>query len=174
MGFTLVNQDGSGSIKNDSIANYSYSEDVTSLEPVSISGGTSQVNVSAIAIDEDIIGNTHPNSNLLINNTMTLTDSRRGSVQFQVKQLNNANGIVSITGDTIMARLNAIKTAAPHGGTGYTLLSAIEYYCSLVDVVPSIDSEFAAELELIEVNFIGWEGNVWEQLKYLCSGVSAS
>lgn len=174
MGFTLVNEEGSGAVKPDSIANYSYSEDVTSLEPSSISGGTSQVNVTAISIDEDTLDDKHPNSNLLINNTMTLTDSRRGSVQFQVKQLNNSNGVVSITGDTVMARLNATKTAEPHGGTGYTILSAIEYYCGLVGVTPSIDTEFAAELELIEVNFIGWTGNVWEHLKMLCAGVSAS
>lgn len=174
MGFTLVNNLGSGSVKDNAIANYSYSEDVTSLEPLNLTGGTSQVTVTAVAIDENTIGNTHPNSNLLVNNFMTLTDSEKGSVQFQVKNLNNADGMVSITGNTIMARLNVEKTALPHGGTGYTLLSAIQYYCGLVNIIPVIDEPLATELEAIDVNFIGWTGNVWEYLKMLCAGFSAS
>lgn len=174
MSFTLVNNSGSGSVKDDAIANYSYSEDVTSLEPLNLTGGTSQVNVTAIAIDENTIGNTHPNSNLLVNNSLTLTDSQNGSVTFQAKSLSNSNGVISITGNTIMSRLNVEKTAMPHGGTGYTLLSAIQYYCSLVNITPTIESSFATELDAIPVNFIGWTGNVWEHIKMLCAGVSAS
>jgi len=174
MPFTLVNNSGSGSVKDNAIASYSYSEDVTSLEPLNLTGGTSQVNVTAISIDENTLGNTHPNSNLLVNNSMTLTDSQKGSVEFQVKSISNSNGLVSITGNTLMARLNVEKTALPHGGTGYTLLSAIEYYCSLVNVNPVIETGFAAELNAIPVNFIGWTGNVWEYLKMLCAGFSGS
>jgi hypothetical protein len=174
MGFTLVNGLGSGSVKDDAIATYSYSEDVTSLEPLNLTGGTSQVSVVAQAIDENTVGDKHPNSNLLVNNFMTLTDSEKGSVQLQVKSINNTDGMISITGSTIMARLNVEKTALPHGGTGYTLLSAIEYYCGLVDIVPVIGVALAAELEAIPVNFIGWTGNVWEHIKMLCAGFSAS
>ena len=174
MGITLVNDTGSGGVKDNAVSTYSYSEDVTSLEPSNLTGGTSQVVVSAIALEGDTVGNTHPNSNLLINNTMTLADSEKGSVSFQVKKLSNADGVISITGDTIMSRLNVTRTALPHGGTGYTLLSAIEYYCTLVGVTSYVDPAFAAELEEIEVNFIGWTGNVWEHLKMLCAGVSAS
>lgn len=174
MGITLVNNDGSGSVKDNAVATYSYSEDVTSLEPSNLTGGTSQVSVTAIAETENTVGDKHPNSNLLINNSMTLTDTQKGSVNFRVKKITNSDGVVSITGDTIMSRLNVTKTALPHGGAGYTILSAIEYYCSLVEVVPVIDSVFAAELEEIEVNFIGWTGNVWEHIKMLCAGVSAS
>ena len=218
MGFTLVNNEGSGAVLDDAVANYSYSEDVTSLEPSSISGGTGQVTITAISIDQDTIGSTHPNSNLLINNELTLTDSKRGSVNFRVKKISNSNGVISATGDTLNSRLNVVKTAQPHGGTGYTLLSAIQYYCSLVDIYPEIgevatygdlpidvtdgfgytvtatgkyyvgvagvwveksyrllfEAGLEATLEAIPVNFIGWNGNVWEHLKMLCAGVSIS
>lgn len=175
MAFTLVNNDGSGSVKDNAVAGYSYTEDVTSLEPSNLTGGTGQVNVSAIAVEANTVGLTHPNSNLLINNSMTLTDSQHGSVTFQVKKLSTSSGVVSLTGDTIMARLNVVKTAQPYGGlSGATLLGAIEYYCSLVDIVPVVDVDFSAKLEAVPVNFIGWTGNVWEYLKMLCAGISAS
>lgn len=175
MGFSLVNNGGSGSVKDDAIATYSYSEDVTSLEPSNISGGTSQVSVSALAVEENTVGNTHPNSNLLVNNKMTLTDDDHGSVEFQVKKLSTSSGVVSITGDTIMARLNTIVTAKPQGGlSGSTLMSAIEYYCWLVGVTPLIEEAFAAKLESVPVNFIGWTGNAWDHIKMLCAGISAS
>jgi len=175
MGFSLVNNGGSGSVKDEAIATYSYSEDVTSLEPSSLSGGTSQVSVSALAVEENTVGLTHPNSNLLVNNKMTLTDDSHGSVEFQVKKLSTSSGVVSITGDTIMARLNTIATAKPQGGlSGSTLMSAIEYYCWLAGVTPLVDEAFAAKLEAVPVNFIGWTGNVWDHIKMLCAAVSAS
>lgn len=174
MSVTLKNLDGSGSLKHNSVSNYSYSEEVTPLEPSSMNGGTSQVNITGTAMLEDTVGNTHPNSALLVNNTMQLVDSNYGSINFLAKKVSINNGIASVTGETIMSRLNTYKTAAPHGGGGASLLSAIEYYCSLVDVVPVIDEDFANELDAIDVNYLGWSGNVWEHLKMLCAAVSAS
>ncbi len=174
MTVTLKNLDGSGSLKHNSVSAYSYSEEVTSLEPSSINGGTSQVTVTGVAVAEDTVGNTHPNSALLVNNTMELIDSNYGSIDFFAKKVSIGNGLASVTGDTIMSRLNVYKTAEPHGGGGASLLSAIQYYCSLVEIVPVIDEDFADELDAIDVNYLGWFGNVWEHLKMLCAGVSAS
>lgn len=174
MSATVINNDGSGSIATDSVESYSYSEDVTSLEPSELSGGTGQVTFTAPAVSANKVGNTHPNSMLLINNLMTIEDEDRGSVQFRVKQLSSNDGLVSITGSTIESRLNVDRTAGPHGGTGRNLLSAIIYYCGLVNVIPDIDGDLETELQAIPVNFIGWVGNVWEHLKMLCAGVSLS
>ena len=170
----VVNNTGSGSLGASGIENYSYSEDVTSLEPSEIKGGTGQVTLSAPGVYEDRVGNTHPNSLLLVNNTMTLTDSDRGSVEFQVKQISSTDGMVSIIGDTLQARLNSDRVAEPHGGSLANLLTAIQYYCGLVGVFPVIDGELETELQAIPVNFIGWSGNVWEHLKMLCAGFSLS
>lgn len=169
MSINITANSGNGSIKPESIFNYSYSEEVTSLSPAESRGGTGQVSFSAIAEDD---------SALLVNNTLTLTDSERGSVTGQVKGISLNNGTVAVTADTIVSRLNVVRTAAPVGGpaeTPKTLLDAINYYCGLVDgVTAQFDDDLDEALDLIPVNFIGWNGNVWEYLKMLCSAVSAS
>jgi hypothetical protein len=173
MPIRLENISGNGSILPNSIFSYSYSEEVSSLEPSNIAGATSQVNVSAIAVDSEET-DSHADSKLLINNEMSFTDSLRGEVNFRVKNVSKNLAAVSITGETIESRLNVERTAVPHGGTGATLLTAINYYCGLVNITPVIGTTFAAELALVPVNFIGWKGIVWEKLKELCAGFSAS
>jgi hypothetical protein len=173
MPIKLENISGNGSILPNSIFSYSYSEEVSSLEPSNISGATSQVNVSAIAVESEAT-DSHADSKLLINNEMSFTDSLRGVVNFRVKNISKNLAAVSITGETIESRLNVERTAAPHGGEGSTLLTAINYYCGLVDIEPLIEDEFADELDLVPVNFMGWKSIVWEKLKELCAGFSAS
>lgn len=173
MGFRITSNDGNGHIVGKSIFSYSYSEEVTPLEPSANSGGTGQVSFSARAISGTDVGTNHHNSKLMINNNITLLDDDNGEVGFKVKKVSVANDIVSVTGDTIQARLNVEKTAAPHGGSNATVLSAILYYCSLVDIVPVITPALKTKLALIPVNYIGWVGNVWDHLKMLCSVTSA-
>lgn len=170
----VTNDEGSGSLATDSIYDFSYSEDVTSLEPSQLSGGSGQINVSAPANELDKVGNRHPNSLLLINNKMSLRSDDYGTVQFQVKRVAVNDGLAEITGDTIESRLNVERTAQAYGGDLATLLGAIQYYCGLVDIFPTIDGDLETELLAIPVNFIGWVGNVWEHLKMLCAGVSIS
>ncbi len=166
MSVRLVNLSGSGNLDTNGIADYGYSEEVTPLEPSSSLGGISQITVTGLTSDD---------TSLVVNNSMRLDDSSYGSAYFRVKNVTIADNMATITGDTIMSRLNVNKVAAPHGGGGASLLTAILYYCSLVDVTPIIlDEEFGNELDAIDVNFVGWNGNVWEHLKKLCSGVSAS
>lgn len=170
MSTQLTNLDGNGTIVPGSLSAFSYSEDVSPLEPSSIDGGLQQVNAT-------IIGSSSANqsdSRLLINNDVMLTDTEFGSLQFRVKKVSKTADLISISGDTLASRLNVEKQAGPHGGAGANLYTAIQYYCSLVQVSPVIDSGFAAELEAVDVNFIGWKGNVWEKLKELCAAVSAS
>lgn len=175
MSIKITSNDGNGHIDGKSIFQYSFSEDVTSLEPSNLSGGTGQLTFSAIAITDETSDLLHHNSKLMINNEITLNDTSRGEIVAQVKKVGvSSTGIASVTGDTIQWRLNVIKTAQPHGGVDKTLLTAIEYYCELVNIIPVIDVDFADELSLIPVNFIGWTGNVWEHLKMLCAAVSAS
>lgn len=173
MAIKLENISGNGSVLPNSIFSYSYSEDVTSLEPSNIAGATSQVNISAIAVESEETDH-NLDSKLLINNDMSFTDDLRGVIDFQVKNVSVNAAAVSITGDTIQARLNVERTADPHGGDGATLLTALIEYCSLVGIVPTIATAFADELDLVPVNFIGWKGNVWEKLKELCAGFSVS
>ena len=162
---TKLTNVGSGKIKDDSIIAFSYSEDATPLEPTSSSGGVSQVSLSAIeeTADADLV-----NTKLMINNSATIQDDEFGSVQFDVKKVfTNAAGIANIIGDSVQTKLNVIKTAEGFVGT---LTNAIIYYCGLCGVTPVVDSALNAK----SVVFIGWTGNVWEQLKDLCSVMSYS
>lgn len=175
---SLVNLVGNGSVLDGSLINYSYSEDVTTLDPSNLDGGTSQMTVSAIGLDSDKDGLTHPNSKLLINNTMMLSDSDSGDITFKVSKVStNESGSVSIIGDTIISRLNKVVTAGPYGSIeGYTLLGAIEYYASLAGFAISegnlvFEDGLDTELEATVVNFIGFTGNLWEHLKMLCSAI---
>jgi hypothetical protein len=172
MGYKVVSNDGNGHIVGKSVFSYSYSEQVTPLEPSDNQGGTGQVTFSARAISGTDPGTNHHNSKLMINNSVSFTDDEQGTVGFVVKKVAVADDIVSVTGDTIQARLNVSKDAAPHGGTGANLLTAILYYCSLVQILPIIDATLRAKLAAIPVNYIGWTGNVWDHLKMLCSTVS--
>jgi hypothetical protein len=164
MATKLVNT-GSGKIKDDSLISFSYSEDATPLEPTSSDGGTSQVTFSGIeeTSDAGLL-----NTKLMLNNTVSIQDDSFGTVQFDVKKVSTtSSGVASIVGDSVQAKLNIIKTAQPFSGT---LSAAITYYCSLCGVTPTIDSALNAR----SVNFIGWNGNVWDHLKKLCSVISTS
>lgn len=173
MRITLTGNNGSGRL-DDEIESYSYSEDVTSLEPSELSGGTGQLTFVGPATSVNNLNGTHPNSKLMINNTVTLSDDVAGSVQARVRQLSVSDYVLSANADTLQSRLNVERTAEPHGGSLANLLTAIQYYCGLVDIFPTIDAELETELAAIPVNFIGWTGNVWEYLKMLCAGFSLS
>lgn len=154
---------GTGNIVKDSLISFSYSEDATPLEPTSINGGTSQVSFSGV---EETSNAGLINTKLMIGNSTSIQDDSYGTVQFDVKSVStNAAGIASIVGDSIQSKLNVIRTAAPFSGT---LSAAITYYCGLCGVTPIVDSALLNR----SVNFIGWNDNVWEQLKKLCSVMS--
>jgi hypothetical protein len=162
MATKLINS-GTGKILNDSLISFSYSEDTSSLEPSSSDGGTSQVSFSGI---EETSNAGLINTKLMVSNTVSIQDDAYGTVQFDVKKVStNAAGVATIIGDSIQSKLNVIKTAAPFSGT---LSAAITYYCGLCGVTPTVDAALLGR----SVNFIGWNGNVWDYLKQLCSVMS--
>jgi hypothetical protein len=175
MTIKTLKYDGSGAILTGSEISYSYSEDVSSLSPDSISGGSGQITLSAIKQDDSVDFKKSPA--LLLNNLMTLNDSDAGEIEFRVKKVSTTQDLVSLTGETVEARMNVTKVAQPIGGSsGYadTLQEAIEYYCGLAGVSPDFDADLLALVSVRHVNFIGWEANLWEQLKLLCASTSAS
>jgi hypothetical protein len=179
MTIKLINNNGSGSVADTSPISYSYSEEVTSLEPSNLTGGTSQVNVSALSVQSGKVGDSYPDSKLLINNSMSLLHSESGEIKFDVKKSSVNKNVVSIIGDTLESRLNVEKTAEPHGGSGKTLLTAIKYYCGLGGISIANSNLIFEDgvddlMDDVPVNFIGWRGNLWEHLKMLATAVSIS
>lgn len=170
MSVKITSNTGSGQILENSIYGYSYSEDTTPLEPSSSDGGASQVTISAI---EDTSGINYNDSRLMINNTIVLNDSTRGSLSVQVKSIStNAGGGATITGDTLLSRLNVVKTAPAFSGS---ISGAITMYCGLCGITPVFDTDvISAGISVTSINYIGWKGNVWEYLKMLCSVANIS
>ena len=162
MGITVSS--ASGIAIDNSISDYSYSEEANSIEPSSLTGGSGAATVTLDAEDFSIsTGSTY------IGSDMTLTDGPSNSVQFKTTSINkNTSGMVTITGDTLTAKMNVEVTANPRPNG--TLQAAINYYCSLAGITPQYDGSISSDLGRT-VNFIGWKGNLWEHLKMLCAGV---
>ena len=156
---------GSGDFKNASLISFSYSEDATPIAPSNLNGGTGQVTAQLVS-NESTRG-----SRIAINNEALLSDEEYGDINFTIKKVSLNEGLVSIVGDTVQSKLDVERTALPQGSNagGYTLGAAIEYYCSLVGVTPNFETGLQAKLDAIDVDYIGWTGNVWEYLKMLCA-----
>lgn len=173
MTLKLTKLTGSGSVLKNSEISFSYSEDVSSLEPSDIGGGNGQLTVNAIAQT----GGRRSDTRLLINNEMSIEDSDAGSIEFKVQKVSINNDLANILGGTVQAQMNVERTAQPVTGSDLNpsyLVDALDYYCGLVDVYPDYDEDLLPYLESKRVNFMGWTGNVWEKLKELCAGVSAN
>ena len=167
MGIYLTGVSNETILSEEDISSYSYSEEVNSIEPSQIRGGSGQVNVSSRAGHFTV-----QNALDFVDTELTLTDSDLGTVPFKVTNITkDMSGMVSITGETLSDRLNVEVTAIPVSGT---LKSAIDAYCALASVVPQYDTNISNYMTSRSVAFIGWKGNLWEHLKMLCAGVSAS
>jgi hypothetical protein len=162
---SLQTVSGSGDFKDASLISFSYAEDASPISPANLNGGTGQVSAQLVQNEAS------RGSRIAINNEALLSDEEYGDINFTIKKLSLNEGLVSITGSTIQARLDVDRIALPQGSdaSGYNLYEAIDYYCSIVGVVPNFEAGLQEKLEAIEVDFIGWEGNVWEHLKMLCS-----
>lgn len=162
---SLQTVSGSGDFKDASLISFSYAEDATPISPANLNGGTGQVSAQLVQ-NEATRG-----SRIAINNEALLSDEEYGNINFTIKKLSLNEGLVSVNGSTIQAKLDVERVAQPQGSDagGYNLYEAIVYYCGLVDVVPNFEAGLQAQLELIDIDFIGWKGNVWEYLKMLCS-----
>lgn len=156
---------GSGDFKDATIISFSYSEDATPISAANLDGGTGQVTAQMVA------DTTTRGSRVAINNEALLSDEEYGDVNFTIKKLSFNNDLVSMVGETIQAKMDVERTALPQGSDagGYNLYEAILYYCFLVDITPNFEPGLQAKLEAIDVDFVGWQGNVWEHLKMLCA-----
>lgn len=156
---------GSGNFKDASLISFSYSEDATPVSPAELNGGTGQVTAQLVSDD------TTRGTRIAINNEASLSDEDYGDINFTIKRLSINEGLVTLTGETLQAKLDVNITAPPYGSDagGYTLATAITDYCGLVGVDVNFEAGLLAKIELIDVDFMGWSGNLWEHLKMLCA-----
>lgn len=173
MTYKITFNSGSGSIQPDSLSEFSYSESVPPLEPSDSSGGISQITLAAGLVDElkNPVSNKFVNSRLLINNDLTVTDAVNGSIAATINKVSIAGGLVSITANTAVGRMNKVVSAPPVHGS---MLDAITEYCSLVSIVPTFETGLDDDMDGIDVNFPAWNGNLWDNMKLFCSSVTVN
>jgi hypothetical protein len=160
--FTIANQ-------SDVIIDYSISESATPMSVADTSGEIPALNISAESNSVDTLGNTHPNSKLLIDNSITIVDDLRGTFTGRVSTLSADSQSVSIQALSIFEKLNTTKKAASIDGT---VTEAVESYLELAGIDSanySIDSSFDSQ----SVVFPGWTDNIWNSLKMLCVAINA-
>ncbi|UPU15971.1 minor tail protein [Stenotrophomonas virus Jojan60] len=135
------------------IEQYSVQEDATTLDPSNFFGGSAQSSV-----------NVPPGTNAkeFITATLTLNDTVNGIFQGVVRAMEQNDGSLQITADSLLGLLNVDRKVAPQHTT---LQAAFMYYFELLtlsgrlSVHPSIASR--------AVTYPGWDGNMWDHLKQI-------
>lgn len=155
--------------QSDVVIDYSISESATPISVADTSGEIPALNISAQSNPVDTVGNTHPNSKLLIDNSITIVDDLRGTFTGRVSTLSADSQSVSIQALSIFEKLNTTKKAASIDGT---VTAAVESYLELAGIDSanySIDSSFDSQSAV----FPGWTDNIWNALKMLCVAINA-
>jgi hypothetical protein len=160
--FTIAEQ-------SDVVIDYSISESATPMSLADTSGEIPSLNISAESNSIDTVNNTHPNSKLMIDNSITIVDDMRGTFTGRVSTLSGDSNSVSLQALSIFERLNTTKKATSINGT---VTSAVQSYMALAGIDPanySIHSSFNSQ----SVVFPGWIDNIWNSLKMLCVAINA-
>lgn len=134
------------------LKSYSVQEDSTPLDPGSSFGGVGQITINA---------NTAADSMLLIGEVV-LNDGARGRTTGTVRDVNDSNGDLTVTADSILGLFNSDHIIQPYIGT---LSGAINYYCDVVGIQNNVTVEAAVADR--PVVYPGWNGNVWVHIKQL-------
>jgi len=154
--------------QSDVIIDYTISESATPISLADNSGEIPSLSISGQSNSTNSISNTHPNSKLLVDNSITMVDSMRGTFTGRVSTLSADSETVSLDVLSLFEKLNTTKRAASHNGT---VITAIQSYMALAGISApnySIDASFSQS-----VVFPGWNDNIWNALKMLCVAINA-
>lgn len=138
------------------ISGYSYSEEATPISPGDSSGGVGALSFSTI--DEDAT------SALIFRDEIYLTDTHNGNISGKVISVSGADGEVSFSGVSSLARLNIIKSIPAFNSTIGELITYIFGEAGILsgfDIAPSIGS--------IPVISPAYTGDLWVFIKDICT-----
>ena len=143
---------------------YRVSESSTPLAGGDSSGAVGTVEVEVKNLPFRPIG-------LNADESMSLVDTKMGSTVGTTREVSDSR--VSPSQYTVMAtnrlgEFNIETQVLPFSGT---LENAFRYYCSLANIDSGIivDPAFASR----QVNFLGWNGNLWNHMKMMATAVGA-
>lgn len=138
------------------VSEYTVTENATPIDPSDSRGGVGTISVKLV---ED------PNQSLLLlNDTVVLDDSLRGTVGGVVTDVGGNGAVLDLTADSRLSLLLAPREAAAQYGT---LGQAFVYYLGLVGLTANVfvDPSITAR----PVLYPGWTGPVWTMLKQMCA-----
>lgn len=140
---------------NTNVVNYSVQEDATTDDVGNFNGGFGQINVQASALKDSLYG---------VTDRLRLSDDVLGKTVGVIREVTVQDGDLSLVADSALGVFDADKVVAPQTTT---LLAAMTYYCNLAKVTNSlkVDPSIAER----QVNFPGWNGNMWDGLKQILS-----
>lgn len=143
---------------------YSVQESSTPLAGGDSSGAIGTIEASVPRLPYSPIG-------LNAQEELSLIDTRLGSTVGTIREVGNSR--TSASGFSVMAsnrlgEFNIETQVLPFTGR---LEDAFRYYCSLANIDTGIlvDSSIANR----QVNFLGWNGNLWNHMKMMATAISA-
>lgn len=128
---------------------YSVQESATPLDPSNTGAAFGQVTYTTTADSARLL------------QTVTLDDPKKPWINpADVSDLTNVDGLVSVTADTMMSKMNHWLTVLPYSGILQGYLNYISALCNLDPIIGS--NTFISGMKVVA---IGYEGNVWEGFK---------
>jgi len=139
------------------VADWSVEEDATPVDPSDNSGGVGQISLST---------NENSDTEYLRRVPIDLSVPSQGVTRGTVLAVGATDGVASITANSRLDQLNVTRNAAPFSGT---FADAIDYYLGLCGIDTGVVID--ADLQSIAVNWPGFSGVVWDQVKKFCSAM---
>lgn len=138
---------------------YRASEEATPIAPGDTAGATSQLSVNGIGKFKALLADQA---------VITLTTDKGGVAKGTVvaSDYDYASGVLGLTADSLINRLNADVQAPSY--FGMSLWTAWTNYNALVGIT-SDQLEIDTEIALNAVVFPGFIGNLWDNLKQMCT-----
>lgn len=142
---------GTGPLGN--VITYSVTEDSTPVSADDSSGGYGQITISAREPDRP---------RYLRGQSVMLKDAAQGETSGIIRSMSGNGFKLDMQADAALSRAAVIRQAHPFIGT---LGDALRYYLGLCGIITNIVVH--PDLEDVPVSLLGWNANVYDQLKKL-------
>lgn len=144
--------------------NYRVSESSTPLAGGDSSGAVGTIDFDVVELPYSPVG-------LNGEEWVEFLDTNRGSTSGRIRQIGDsrtAGARHSVTANTRLGEFNIETQVLPFSGT---LEDAFFYYCSLANIDTDITVD--AAIASTQVNFPGWQGNLWTKMKEMATAMNA-
>jgi hypothetical protein len=139
------------------VSGYTVSEESTPIDPSDTTGATGTLSVSFLQRAKNVL-----TAKRMYRKQIDIEDRGQGITQGIARVPSTSGGTISIGADQRLALLAVVRTAAPFNGT---LGDYLTYLLGLVGITSGyvVDNS----LKAINVSMLGWDQQVWLQLKKL-------